>query len=495
MPKQTLGAKGTRALSRELGTAGGTPSTSTGDKSGRKVTTTGTGNAKPPTAREIALNTITGVEAVAEKLREDGYMVKGMSITTANVSFILMQLTASVVPGTAAILKSVALLVERMGMQEMAENITKVVVKELKGPIRELRERVSEMKEGDKMAMKAARALADEMSEPVEDLKRLRDELRDLQEGLEVRAKEICDETTDLHAEVADIQEKNRLAKIDMEEANEKMQTVVEELKKLNEEGQRKGCKDGVEQLGKARPQVLRYHQVCHGEGIRVAGGGSAGPGTYAEKAKLTLVQKQAIERTAERSSKVLFAPITQGEKQGLEGLKLKVLLAKAVEALEAMRREGIAIPEGIAFKGAKTLLKGDVVYDMSSVEVAVWLRKEDMRRAFLTGFGGMSKIEDEDIPVLIQNVPVEFNIMERSLRELEVGNDLPANSVIGCKWIKPIRQRYRGQRMAYMIAKMRRHEGANMLIRKGVFAEGKKCCTRKPGHEPPRCTSARSWG
>jgi len=64
--------------------------------------------------------------------------------------------------------------------------------------------------------------------------------------------------------------------------------------------------------------------------------------------------------------------------------------------ALVAMRNND-DFPEGIKFMSAKTLTKGDIVFDMDSPESAEWLRKDGVQMSFLQGLGPCQKSKTEN--------------------------------------------------------------------------------------------------
>jgi len=80
---------------------------------------------------------------------------------------------------------------------------------------------------------------------------------------------------------------------------------------------------------------------------------------------------------------------------QGLNNHNPEIVVAKANIALNIMRNLHDDLPEGIQFMSAKTLTKGDIIFDMDSPESAEWLRKEETCTELMQGFGAMLEIKD----------------------------------------------------------------------------------------------------
>jgi hypothetical protein len=93
---------------------------------------------------------------------------------------------------------------------------------------------------------------------------------------------------------------------------------------------------------------------------------------------------------------------------QGLDTHDPQTIIAKANLTLVAMKNND-NFPEGIQFMSAKTLAKGDIVFDMDSPESVEWLRKDGVRMGFMQGFRAMSEIKDREFSCVVENVLVGF--------------------------------------------------------------------------------------
>ncbi|KZP20755.1 hypothetical protein FIBSPDRAFT_741784, partial [Athelia psychrophila] len=160
--------------------------------------------------------------------------------------------------------------------------------------------------------------------------------------------------------------------------------------------------------------------------------------------------------------------------------------MLKANRALEAVKENGVVVPEGVIFLGAKTLEKGDVVYDMRTKEAATWLKANKV--AFLAGFGAHLGIKGEEYALMVENIPVGFGTKQEEMDQAEDHNEIEKGSMLSFKWIKHPSQRRPGQRTAFAVVKVSSAQAANKLIRKGLYIGGRSNKARKVISEVQRC-------
>ncbi|KAF9232061.1 hypothetical protein BU15DRAFT_55439, partial [Melanogaster broomeanus] len=122
----------------------------------------------------------------------------------------------------------------------------------------------------------------------------------------------------------------------------------------------------------------------------------------------------------------------------------------------------------------------------------AQWLRKKDTCENFLLHLGSTAKI----IPFL----PVSSLIQDHNwLRAIEMENGLSEDNIVYARWIKPIKKRAPGQRVAHTIFQLSNPQPANLLIRDDDESKTTRrfrllllflvvfCCTR--------CAHCQKWG
>jgi len=219
----------------------------------------------------------------------------------------------------------------------------------------------------------------------------------------------------------------------------------------------------------------------------------SSAPNSYAlhARAQLPAVHNKVMARNEERQRQVLFTKAQGMTSQGLDNQDPQIIVTKANLALAAMKTTHDDIPKGIQFMSAKTLAKGDILFDMDSPESADWIKKGGIRMEFMQGFGAMSEIKDHEHSCVVENIPIGFLPTTESILELELTNGLAPKSTMLTCWIKPIEHRFDGQRTAFMIFTFHTAEDANKAIHNSLYISGKRCITRKLLPEPPAAISA----
>ena len=432
------------------------------------------------------MDSVQSADDAYEKLSRAGFTVDRMSMTADKMSLLMMQLgvqlSSTTLDNSASLLKAMALIVEEMGEMGASESLVKNVVESITS---------------EDTIHSTAGGLVNEMWGPLNDLKRLNKDF----EGVRDEAISWFEATkAELKAELkGEIKQSTAGAVAELSEA----------ARVMREEAA--GFKEAASVLRSQKEKMASYQAVVEGEAQRpsnpatlwsdqVHAGNSSEPfipvnlaaqkttASYAQMAqkRLTLTQRQALDKNKADACKVLFSPSLGGVSQGLEELSPEVLIAKADAALEALKAAGSDVPNGCTFIGAKNLAKGDVVYILNSPEAAAWLKRE--RGAFLKVFGATSKIVDAEWKVLIENVPAMFCITPQSMRGLEDKNSLAPNSIANGEWLVPPHKRRVGQLTAHLTFKFSSPESANQVIRGGMFVLAKRCIARKKKAFAPQC-------
>jgi len=167
--------------------------------------------------------------------------------------------------------------------------------------------------------------------------------------------------------------------------------------------------------------------------------------------------------------------------------LNERELVTKANEALDKMKEGHELGPKGTKVVGARKLRKGGVIYELNSAEAARWLRRE--KAAFTVGVGGTSVVKERVVDVIVEYVPTSFN--PDALAEghkIETDSGLSRGSFALARWIKPLRRRAPGQRMAHLIAHFTTLADVNKVIKDGIIIVGKRVWACRMKREPKRC-------
>ena len=401
----------------------------------RRFSTRVTNKIIPPNEREKArteaVKEIASVQDAIAKLESRQFSVPDQEYTNTHLASILFQLTATLPAEGASIVKAVAILVNQLDLDNHA----------------------------DRMAI----ALMDTLEHPMDGFVRMgtsiqthADRIIKGHESIENCVLEMVARVRDLHEAFRDTQEKT--------EAN----TLAVQTLTTNLEGCQAPLGTGTIAL---TPQL-------------------ANPNSYAActSAQIPAVHNKVMARNEERQRQVLFTTTQGMTSQGLDDQDPQVLITKANLALTAMKATHDDIPNGIQFMSAKTLAKGDILFDMDSPESAEWIRKDGICLGFMQGFGAMSEIKDREHTCVVENVPISFRPSAESTLEGKITNSLSPKAIMLAQWIKPIEHRFEGQRTAFMILTFRTAEDANKAIHNSLYIHGKRCITRKLLPKPQRC-------
>ena len=223
----------------------------------------------------------------------------------------------------------------------------------------------------------------------------------------------------------------------------------------------------------------------------------NANANSYAARTRIPAVYNKVMARTEEQTQQVLFTKAQGMASQGLDRQDPHILITKANLALSVMKTSHNDTPKGIQFMSAKTLAKGDILFDMDSSESEKWLRKGGIQMEFMQGFGEMSEIKDREHSCIVENVPVDFHPSAESSLGVETTNGLAPNSILLAQWIKPIERCYEGQRTAFMFFTFRTAKDANKAIHNNLYIHGKRCATRKllpKLHRCFKCHAINAW-
>lgn len=467
--------------------------TPVGSKPGSsKVGAEGTGaKAKPMSNREKAVAKVVSLEDAERILSEAGWSTIGQNWTAGAVSQLILQLTNLVDIKEAPLVKALAIVVMVMAEDDMSATIAKAVLSEMAETMGQFKaqqakneEKVEGMEQFASNVANCAGHLQAEMVDLQVQVSETAITWKDAGEAMKTAADEVRKTAEGLHqangvreAEAAKEAERRKLGHEETAKRVEESAKRIEEAAAKAEELRREAAEESAKRIEAAA-------RAATSQTGKEGGAGGATTNSYAGVVKATPSAKLAMERTEERNRKVLF--IRMGNRELVERHEPEELMFKAKRALELVKDNGTEVPEWVVFMGAKTLEKGDVVYDMRTKEAAAWLKANKV--AFLVGFGARLGIKEEEYALIVENIPVGFNPCTEALEGTEVLNGIDAGSITSFKWIKPTNQRRHGQRSAFATVKVSSAQAANSLIRKGLYAGGRSNKARKVVSEVQRC-------
>jgi len=388
-------------------------------------------------ARLEAVAEVITVQDAMDKLIAREYSIPDQEYSNDFLASILIQITAILPAEAASIVKAVAVLLSELELDMRADRATDALMDTLKGPFSEF------IEVGSIVKSQAERIV-------------------DGHDSIDNRITDIIGRVDDIHTAMIESQEQSRAAATAAEDTHKTLQTLQNHIETL-----------ATSAL--ANPPLLPPHAD------------NPSPNSYANRARPPAIHDRVMARNTEKSRQVLFTKAKGMASQGLDTHDAQTIIAKANLALAPMKNND-GCPLGIQFMSAKTLAKGDIVFDLDSPESAEWLRQDDVRLGFMQGFGAMSEIKDREFSCVVENVPVGFHPSIESSSEVETINNLSPKSILLTRWIKPIERRFEGQRTAFMIFTFRTAEDANRAIQNALYICGKRCITRKLLPEPRRC-------
>ncbi|KAG2757193.1 hypothetical protein P692DRAFT_201673798, partial [Suillus brevipes Sb2] len=100
--------------------------------------------------------------------------------------------------------------------------------------------------------------------------------------------------------------------------------------------------------------------------------------------------------------------------------------------------------------RSVTTFRNGGLLVELDNEALATWIRKPINSKALTSKLGPTVSFRSSAFPIVIEYLPIRIQIEnEQFLRTTEKENDLPENSLINIKWIKPVNRRTQVQQKA----------------------------------------------
>ncbi|PSR72423.1 hypothetical protein PHLCEN_2v11704 [Hermanssonia centrifuga] len=157
---------------------------------------------------------------------------------------------------------------------------------------------------------------------------------------------------------------------------------------------------------------------------------------SYANALRLPPQHATILTREETKSKQVLLEKVNITDQTMGKQLEDEVLLRKANLALEHMGIQANDAPkkcEEIYFASVMVLPRGGVVYEMDSRVSAEWIKKADVKAAFLEKYGRGLDVEmrERKYLVVVDLVPIRLNMEDgNALRRVEDGNGMKERGV-----------------------------------------------------------------
>ena len=180
-----------------------------------------------------------------------------------------------------------------------------------------------------------------------------------------------------------------------------------------------------------------------------------------------------------------------------LENMSDTVLARKAKDAINTVWViSPDPKPEMPKIKAATLLRNGGLLIELDTAEAADWLCDEANRKKILDNIGSGASIKNRTYQVIVQFIPIQFNPEnDDSLRHIESTNGLQPGTIMKAEWIKPIKDRREGQRVATARFYFKNAKTANTILSTNAYIYNKKVIPKKPRKEPIRCLKCQRFG
>ncbi|KAG8783400.1 hypothetical protein FRC12_019764 [Ceratobasidium sp. 428] len=155
----------------------------------------------------------------------------------------------------------------------------------------------------------------------------------------------------------------------------------------------------------------------------------------------------------------------------------------------------GLKSAPHVRFSHATRLPSGGVLFELADRHHAALLSTVWVAKA-LEGNLGNFTCRGQRAEVLLQSAPVEVNPEDPEfLRALERDNQIEAESVLNCSWVKPVRRRHPQQIRAVIKVSLRSQVVADSLIARDGCLNGEPVQFRQIEEEPTRCLKCQKYG
>ena len=128
------------------------------------------------------------------------------------------------------------------------------------------------------------------------------------------------------------------------------------------------------------------------------------------------------------------------------------------------------------------------IVLELTSAEVARWVKNPTHRAKFMEKLGGKIHLKDRQYNVVVPFLPVSTDInAPDTIQHIEEGNELPRGSISQICWIKDPAKRTSRQCVAHTLFSLTTPEAANRIIDQGICVYMERLRSHKDKKEPIR--------
>ena len=146
--------------------------------------------------------------------------------------------------------------------------------------------------------------------------------------------------------------------------------------------------------------------------------------------------------------------------------------------ALNAISNENA--PE-LILKSVNRYRNGNAIIELSSADVAEYLQKPEVKRAFVQALDPNTSIKERTYSVMFLFMPITFDPSRLScIPDLEEENGWQKGSVVAARWAKPPNKRTDNQQVAHLLVTLNDPQLANTIIQNGFMWDQQKLRAKK---------------
>jgi hypothetical protein len=292
-----------------------------------------------------------------------------------------------------------------------------------------------------------------------------------MDDGLQISATRIKTAADELHASVEDCQNALKLLSPSLDTTQQRLNTLSTQL--LTQHTPTQHDNDNINmETGTTQNQRQTYSSIA--------------------AANLTPSIDKAIGRAAIRAREILLDP-TPGNNLFPPDTQHADMVKKMKEALANIRKPDTPVGD---IRSITALHNGSFIIELETESLASWLRETTSKEALIAHFGNTVSFRTRTYPIVAEYLPIQLQIQDDAfLRSVEQDNNLPTNSIVSTRWIKPPQRRSATQRRAFALIHIADPHTANLILKEGICIQNERIAVRKDKREPIRCAKCQRYG
>lgn len=188
----------------------------------------------------------------------------------------------------------------------------------------------------------------------------------------------------------------------------------------------------------------------------------------------LTLESRQAADKVEAKVKLVYIDYNDPTDREGTQKLTEEELVNKANVVLALMKATAAGQPRDMKFRAVKKQRNGGLMYEVSTKEGALWLKKPEILAEFVRQYDDKARAKGATYPYTARMVPIAFKVDSfDERRRVEEDSGLPRYVLGDIRWIKHESRREKYQKVANLLINFPTAEIANLAQTKDLYICG----------------------